>query len=83
MDLWIAGQETTSTTLTCKVTDFILHSCDCLGAIAFLIRHPEAQKRMQEELDQVVGNDRLVTASDKTQLPYTNAVIMVSYFQNA
>jgi len=61
-DLWFAGQETTSTTLT--------------WSIAFLIRHPEAQKRMQDELDKVVGQGQLVTLAHKSQLPYTNAAIM-------
>ncbi|KAI6238712.1 (pine wood nematode) hypothetical protein [Aphelenchoides fujianensis] len=43
-DLWFAGQETTSATMT--------------WALAFLIRHPEVQQKMHEELDRVIGSDR-------------------------
>ncbi|KAI6183427.1 (pine wood nematode) hypothetical protein [Aphelenchoides bicaudatus] len=53
-----------------------MNRCKERGAVAFLIRYPEAQKRMQAELDQVVGNDQMVTVSHKTQLPYTQAVVM-------
>ncbi|KAI6240329.1 (pine wood nematode) hypothetical protein [Aphelenchoides fujianensis] len=62
LDLWFAGQETTSTTLT--------------WGIAYLIVHADAQKKLQEELDNVIGGDRMVTGADKTELPYTQAVVM-------
>jgi hypothetical protein len=45
--------------------------------IAYIICYPEVQKRMQEELDRVVGNNRLVFVSDKVNLPFVNATIMV------
>ncbi|KAI6227673.1 (pine wood nematode) hypothetical protein [Aphelenchoides fujianensis] len=62
MDIWFAGQETTATTL--------------MWAIGFLIAHPDAQRRLQEELDRVVGRDRVVSVADRPNLPFTNAVIM-------
>lgn len=46
------------------------------GAIAYLIRYPEVQKKIQDELDQFVGENRVITVSDKINLPYTNATIM-------
>lgn len=39
-------------------------------AIAELIRHPDMMIKAQEELDSVVGRDRLVNESDISQLPY-------------
>ncbi|KAH7721183.1 Protein CYP-33C9 [Aphelenchoides avenae] len=60
-DLFIAGQETSSTTLA--------------WGVAFLVNYPEAQQRMHEELDRVIGSDRMVTMADRANLPYTNAVI--------
>jgi cytochrome P450 len=33
---------------------------------------------MQEELDRVIGSDRLITVEDKLNLPYCNAVITES-----
>jgi hypothetical protein len=47
---------------------------------AYIIKYQDVQRRMQEELDQVVGNDQLVCVSDKTNLPFVNAVIMVRFF---
>jgi cytochrome P450 len=36
--------------------------------------HPEIQRKAQEELDRVVGRDRLPAFSDKENLPYLNAM---------
>uniref|UniRef100_A0AC34QCE1 Cytochrome P450 n=1 Tax=Panagrolaimus sp. JU765 TaxID=591449 RepID=A0AC34QCE1_9BILA len=60
-DLWLAGQETTATTL----------SWMCI----YLIRHPECQIKMQQELDKFIGSDRIVTLDDKNNLNYVNAVV--------
>jgi cytochrome P450 len=38
--------------------------------------HPEIQKRAREELDTVVGSDRLPTFEDYESLPYIRAIIM-------
>ena len=60
-DLWIAGQETTSNTL----------SWLCI----YLINRPEIQKKIHEELDTVIRSDRLITVEDKNDLNYVNAVV--------
>ncbi|KAJ6529272.1 cytochrome P450 [Mycena capillaripes] len=41
-----------------------------------LSQHPEVQKNAQEELDRVVGRDRLPTFEDRPNLPYLNAVVL-------
>uniref|UniRef100_A0A7E4V9Y7 Cytochrome P450 n=1 Tax=Panagrellus redivivus TaxID=6233 RepID=A0A7E4V9Y7_PANRE len=60
-DLWSAGQETTSTTLG--------------WACIYLIKNPEAQQKLQAELDHVIGSDRLIRCEDKPQLNYLNAIV--------
>ncbi|KAF7789305.1 hypothetical protein EIP86_000249 [Pleurotus ostreatoroseus] len=37
--------------------------------------HPEAQRKAQEELDRVVGSDRLPTFADREHLPYVEALV--------
>lgn len=37
--------------------------------------HPTVQARLHSELDAVIGSDRMVTISDKSKLPFTNAVV--------
>ena len=61
-DLFLAGSETTSTTLT--------------WAFLYMVRHPEVQQKVQVELDNVVGVNRSPSMSDKPNLPYTEAVLM-------
>ncbi|EWZ79807.1 hypothetical protein FOWG_16135 [Fusarium oxysporum f. sp. lycopersici MN25] len=36
---------------------------------------PEAQKKAQYEIDEVIGRDRLPTLSDRQSLPYVNALV--------
>ncbi|KAK7052824.1 hypothetical protein VNI00_004143 [Paramarasmius palmivorus] len=43
--------------------------------ILMMICHPEIQRKGQEELDRVVGQDRLPTFDDKENLPYVYAII--------
>ena len=80
-DLFLAGSETTSTTLT--------------WAALYMVRYPEVQKRvqvdkfllisryyllstcqLQAELDRVVGQNRHPSIADRPALPYTEAVLM-------
>ena len=37
--------------------------------------HPEAQRKAQEELDRVIGGDRLPDFEDQASLPYFNALL--------
>ncbi|CAD6197646.1 unnamed protein product [Caenorhabditis auriculariae] len=60
-DLFLAGLDTTTTTLT--------------WGIVYALNHPEAMKKMQDELDQIVGRGNQVTMEHKSQLPYVNAFI--------
>eukprot|EP00093_Oithona_nana_P007338 07338.XXX_25634_23310_1 [CDS] Oithona nana genome sequencing. len=64
LDLFLAGAETTSSSLS--------------WAFLFLLHHPEVQTRVQAEIDRVVGEGRNVSLEDKADLPYTNAVLMES-----
>ncbi|CAJ1060175.1 Cytochrome P450 2J2 [Xyrichtys novacula] len=61
MDLFLAGTETTATTL--------------LWALVFLINNPDIQAKVQAEIDTVIGQNRLPTMADRSNLPYTDAVI--------
>lgn len=56
-----AGSETTGTTLN----NFVL----CM------VLFPDAQKEAQEELDRVIGSDRLPTWEDEDKLPYVRSLI--------
>ena len=40
-----------------------------------VMEHPEVQVRAKEELDKVVGTDRMPTLDDMSNLPYVNAII--------
>jgi len=40
-----------------------------------MVLYPEAQKRAQEEIDRVVGRDRLPTFQDEDNLPYVRALV--------
>ncbi|KAB0792145.1 hypothetical protein PPYR_14104 [Photinus pyralis] len=62
LDLFMAGSETTSNTLG--------------FAVLYMVKYPGVQKRVQEEMDEVVGRNRWPTMNDKINLPYTEAVLM-------
>ena len=60
-DLFLAGTETTSTTLR--------------WAILYMVAFPDVQRKVHEEINRVVGRNRLPKLSDKPNLPYTESVI--------
>lgn len=40
-----------------------------------MVKFPDAQRHAQEEIERVVGSDRLPTFSDRKDLPYVNALV--------
>ncbi|XP_061593789.1 cytochrome P450 2J4-like [Cololabis saira] len=61
LDLFLAGTETTSTTLN--------------WGMLYMIYYPDIQERVQAEIDAVIGSSRQPSMSDRENMPYTNAVI--------
>ena len=60
-EIFMTGLETTASTLC--------------WALLYLIHNPKVQQMLQQELDQVVGPDRLPELEDKKNLPYLEATI--------
>ncbi|KAJ3488147.1 hypothetical protein NLI96_g3052 [Meripilus lineatus] len=63
--LYGAGTETTNAIL--------------MTFILAMVRHPEAFRKAQDEIDAVVGHDRLPDLNDRDSLPYLNALITELY----
>ncbi|XP_071452856.1 methyl farnesoate epoxidase-like [Hetaerina americana] len=61
VDLFMAGSDTTFNSLT--------------FSMLYMILYPEVQHKVQEELDRVVGRDRLPSLEDRTSLPYVEATL--------
>ncbi|XP_037369342.1 cytochrome P450 2D14 [Talpa occidentalis] len=60
-DLFFAGMVTTSTTL--------------VWALLLMILHPDVQRRVQEEIDEVIGQGRRPEMADQARMPFTMAVV--------
>ncbi|XP_070618730.1 cytochrome P450 1A5-like [Erythrolamprus reginae] len=58
-ELFGAGFDTVSTALS--------------WCLLYLVTYPEIQRRIQEELDQVIGRERTPKQSDRAMLPYSEA----------
>ncbi|KAM4616998.1 cytochrome P450 2J2-like [Polymixia lowei] len=61
LDLFLAGTETTSTTL--------------LWGLLYMITHTHIQEKVQGEIDGVIGRFRQPSMADRPRMPYTDAVI--------
>ncbi|CAN0390272.1 unnamed protein product [Lampetra fluviatilis] len=61
LSLFMAGTETLYVTLR--------------WALLLMMHHPDTQRRVQEEIDTVVGRHRMPVYADHTSLPFTNAVV--------
>lgn len=61
-DLFSAGMETIKTSLQ--------------WAVLFMLHHPNVMRAVQEELDQVVGRQRLPKLEDLAYLPVTESTIL-------
>nr|CAD7426505.1 unnamed protein product [Timema monikensis] len=64
MDMFMAGSETTSKSLG--------------FGFLYLLLFPEVQKRAQDEIDAVVGRDRLPSLNDRPHMPYMEAMVLES-----
>ncbi|XP_054274087.1 probable cytochrome P450 303a1 [Macrosteles quadrilineatus] len=64
LDMFMAGSETTSKSLA--------------FCFLYMLLFPDVQKKAQEEIDRVVGRDRLPNLNDRPNMPYMEAVVLES-----
>nr|ARO89856.1 cytochrome P450 Cyp1a1 [Andrias davidianus] len=64
-DLFGAGFDTVTTALS--------------WSLMYLVAHPEIQRKLQEELDHVIGRERKPRLSDRAMLPYAEAFMLEMY----
>ncbi|XP_028800168.1 cytochrome P450 93A3-like [Neltuma alba] len=60
-DIFVAGTDTTAITIE--------------WALAELINHPHVMEKARQEIDSVIGNNRIVRESDIAKLPYLQAIV--------
>ncbi|KAM4696355.1 cytochrome P450 2A11-like [Rhinophrynus dorsalis] len=78
LQIFFAGTETTSTTLAFGLLLFIKHQdVQSFEADRDLpnLRFLDVGEKVQEEIDKVIGQNRSPSYQDKSQMPYTEAVI--------
>ncbi|XP_060131233.1 cytochrome P450 2H1-like [Zootoca vivipara] len=61
LNLFFAGTDTTGNTI--------------LQGLVVLLRHPEMEANIQEEIERVIGRNRSPSYEDRNQMPYTEAFI--------
>lgn len=61
-DLFIAGTDTSTNSI--------------LWMVLYMASYPDIQEKVQAEMDQVVGRERLTSMKDRGSLPFTGATIM-------
>ncbi|XP_055379657.1 probable cytochrome P450 303a1 [Condylostylus longicornis] len=61
LDMFLAGSETTNKSLG--------------FAFLHMVRDPTIQKKAQDEIDSVIGRERLPTWDDRVNLPYCDAIV--------